>query len=203
MRVLGLFCSPRRRGNTELLLNELLRGASDGGAETERVDVCRLQAAPCRGCGTCERAGRCAIKDEMQGVYDRIDAADVVVLASPIYFYNVTAQCKVVIDRCQALWSRKYILKKEAPMKTGFFLSVGGTKGQKMFDCAILTVKYFFDAINATYGGGLLFREIDRKGEIRNHPTALREAYEAGIRLGRGSRSRNARKGGLSFQVES
>jgi multimeric flavodoxin WrbA len=119
----------------------------------------------------------------MEMVYERIYAADVIALASPIYFYTVTAQCKVLIDRCQSLWSQKYILKKTVPEKRGFFLSVGGTKGKRMFDCAVLTVRYFFDAINATYSGHLLFREIDKKGEIRHHPTALKEAYEAGMRL--------------------
>jgi multimeric flavodoxin WrbA len=187
MRVLGLFCSPRREGNTELLLDELLRGARAEAVDTEKVDACRLQIAPCSGCGKCEKTGQCAIKDQMQGVYDRIDTADVIALASPIYFYNVTAQCKVLIDRSQALWSRKYVLKRTSRPKAGFFLSVGATKGKKMFDCAILTVKYFFDAINATYSGHLLFREMDGKGEIKNHPTALREAYEAGIGLVRSS----------------
>jgi len=183
MRVLGLFCSPRRKGNTDLLLNELLRGAGEAGTETQKVDICRLQINPCSGCGSCEKTGRCVINDQMQEVYDGIDAADVIVLASPIYFYNVTAQCKLLIDRSQALWSRKYVLKQTMDSKTGFFLSVGATKGKRMFDCAILTVKYFFDAVDALYSGHLLFREIDAKGEIRNHPTALTEAYETGKRL--------------------
>ncbi len=187
MKILALFCSPRREGNTELLLDELLKGASVEGADAEKVDACRLQIAPCSGCGACETTGKCAIEDQMQGVYDQIDAADAIVLASPIYFYNVTAQCKILIDRCQALWSKKYILREKIRARKGFFLSVGGTKGKKMFDCAVLTVRYFFDAINATYSGHLFFKEIDKKGAIRNHPRALKEAYEAGIRLARGT----------------
>ena len=183
MGVLGLSCSPRRQGNTDLLLTELLRGAKDQGAVIETVDACGLHIAPCRGCGVCGRTGRCAINDEMHGIYDRINVADAIALASPIYFYNVTAQCKAVIDRCQALWSRKYILKEKTAMKHGFFLSVGATRGKRLFDCAALTVRYFFDAINATYSGHLLFREIDGKGAIRNHPTALKEAYAAGMNL--------------------
>ncbi len=183
MRILGLCCSPRKGGNTDLLLDELLRGSKDKGADTKKVDACHLQIAPCNGCGGCERTGRCVIEDGMQRIYSQIDEADMIVLASPIYFYNVTAQCKALIDRCQALWSRKYLLRKRSPMKGGFFLSVGGTKGKKMFDGAILTVRYFFDAINATYSGHLLFKEIDKKGAVKNHPTALREAYETGTRL--------------------
>lgn len=183
MRVLGLACSPRRGGNTDLLLDELLRGAREAGAETEKVDVCRLRITPCRNCGACEKTGQCRIRDEMQGLYRQIELADVVILASPIFFYGVTAQCKALIDRCQALWSRKYRLGKALPEKTGFFVSVGATRGRRLFEGAILTVKYFFYAINATYGGDLLFREVEARGEIRNHPTALQEAYEAGRRL--------------------
>jgi multimeric flavodoxin WrbA len=137
----------------------------------------------------------------MQGIYKRINAADVITLASPIYFYNVTAQCKTLVDRCQTLWSRKYVLKQPAPSKSGFFLSVGATKGKKMFDCAVLTVKYFFDAINATYSGQLLFGEIEAKGEIRNHPTALREAHEAGIGLARGCEQRNEQRESSSSEA--
>ena len=183
MKVLGLSCSPRKKGNTELLLDELLRGAKDERATTETVGVCHLCISPCRGCGVCETTGRCAIDDEMAIVYDQINTADAIVLASPIYFYNVTAQCKVLIDRCQAFWSQKYVLRGTGPQKVGFFLSVGATGGKKMFDGAILTVRYFFDAINAKCSGHLFFRGIDKKGEIRSHPTALNEAYEAGTRL--------------------
>ncbi len=202
MRVLGLLCSPRKEGNTNLLLDELLRGVRDNGAEAEKIDACRLQIGPCTGCGACERKGQCAVQDEMQMVYDRIEAVNVIVLASPIYFYNVTAQCKALIDRCQALWSRKYILKKKSPEKSGFFVSVGGTKGKKMFEGAIMTVKYFFDAINATYSGHLLFKEIDEKGEIRNHPTALREAYQTGTRLARSVEWTDAGDKASAFQME-
>jgi multimeric flavodoxin WrbA len=183
MRVLGLSCSPRREGNTDLLLNEFLRGAKDQGAVIERLYACGLHIAPCRGCGVCGRTGRCAIEDEMQEIYDQINAAHAIALASPVYFYNVTAQCKALIDRCQTFWSRKYVLKEKAAKKHGFFLSVGATRGKKMFDCVTLTVRYFFDAINATYSGHLLFRGIDEKGVIRNHPTALKEAYAAGMNL--------------------
>ncbi|MBW2059175.1 MAG: flavodoxin family protein [Deltaproteobacteria bacterium] len=186
MRVLGLSCSPRREGNTDLLLREFLRGARELGAETYRLDACSLRISPCKGCGACEKTGRCVVDDEMQRVYDRIDEAAVVALASPIYFYNVTAQCKILIDRCQALWSRKYILKMKYHAKKGFFLSVGATRGKKMFDCAVLTVKYFFDAVGAVYAGDLLFCQVEGRGEIRNHPTALRQAYEAGAGLAGG-----------------
>ena len=183
MRVLGLLCSPRKRGNTDQLLDEFLRGTRDQGADTEKIDASSLQIGPCRGCGACESRGECAITDEMQVVYDRITNADGIVVASPVYFYHLAAQCKILIDRCQAFWSQKYVLNRMIRPKSGFFLSVGATKGEKMFDGAIVTVKYFFDAINATYVGDLFVRGIDGKGAIKNHPAALSDAYEAEKKL--------------------
>jgi hypothetical protein len=93
-----------------------------------------------------------------------------------------------LIDRCQALWSRKYILKdeslgKKGKRRKGFLISVGATKGQKVFDGAILTAKYFFDVLNAEYAGELVFRGIDAKGDILKHPEAIQQAFEAGRKL--------------------
>ncbi len=124
----------------------------------------------------------------MQKIYPKLMQADHIVLASPIFFYGVTAQVKRMIDRCQALWARKYILKKssvrkECVKRKGWFLSVGGSRGAKVFEGATLTVKYFFDALNVEFAGKLTFRRIDTRGAIKEHPTALREAFEAGQRL--------------------
>jgi len=93
-----------------------------------------------------------------------------------------------LVDRCQALWAKKYLLKdpslgKESKRRKGFFISVGGTKGQRVFEGAILTAKYFFDVLNAEYKGELVFRGIDAKGDILKHPEALQQAFEAGRRL--------------------
>ncbi|MEK6528146.1 MAG: flavodoxin family protein, partial [Nitrospirota bacterium] len=95
------------------------------------------------------------------------------------------AQAKALIDRSQSLWARKYILKKKedavpGKKRLGFFISVGGTKGEHLFDGAIKTVKYFFDAINVEYAGELLFRQIGVKGEIEKHSEALKQAYQVG-----------------------
>jgi len=97
-----------------------------------------------------------------------------------------------MIDRCQALWARKYVLKK-SPVKEkgttkrkGWFLSVAGSRGAKVFEGAILTVRYFFDALNVEYTGELTFRRIDAQGAIKKHPTALKEVFRAGQRLATG-----------------
>jgi multimeric flavodoxin WrbA len=188
MKVLGLFGSPRRDGNTDLLLEETLKGVQSEGAEVERLHLADFNITPCRECLKCFDDGKCIILDDMQKIYPKLLEADIIILASPIFFYGVTAWAKALIDRCQALWSRKYILKdeflgREGKRRKGFFISVGGTKGQKVFEGAILTAKYFFDVLNAEYVGELVFREVDAKGEILNHPEALQQAFEVGRKL--------------------
>ena len=188
VRVLGLFGSPRRGGNTEILLEEVLRGAEKEGAKVERLYLSDFTITPCKECHGCDETGNCVILDDMEKIYPKLLEADVVILASPIFFYGVTAWTKALIDRSQALWVRKYLLKepslgKEGKKRKGFFISLGATKGQKVFEGSILTVKYFFDTFNADYAGDLLFRGVEAKGDILKHPEALQQAFEAGRRL--------------------
>ena len=188
MNVLGIFGSPRRGGNTELLLEEALRGAEKEGAKVERLYVSDFTITPCKECHGCDNTGNCVILDDMQKIYPKLLEADVIILASPIFFYGVTAWSKALIDRSQALWSRKYLLKdpslgKEGKKRKGFFISVGATKGPKVFEGAILTVKYFFDVLNAEYVGELVFRGVEPKGDILKHPEGLQQAFEAGRKL--------------------
>ena len=188
MKVLGLFGSPRRGGNTDILLEEALKGAEMEGAEVERLHLTDFNIIPCRECLQCSNDGKCIILDDMQKIYPKLLEADIIILASPVFFYGVTAWAKALIDRCQALWSRKYILKdeslgKEGKRRKGFLISVGGTKGQRVFEGAILTAKYFFDVLNSEYVGELVFREVDAKGDILKRPEALQQALEAGRRL--------------------
>jgi multimeric flavodoxin WrbA len=188
MKVLGLFGSPRRGGNTEILLEEALKGAEGEGAETERLYLTDLKITPCTECHGCDATGDCVILDDMQKIYPKLLEADVIILASPIFFYGVTAWAKGLIDRSQALWAKKYLVNdpsmgKRGKKRKGFFISVGATKGQKIFDGAILTVKYFFDALNTEYTGELVFRGVEGKGDILKHPEALEQARETGRRL--------------------
>jgi multimeric flavodoxin WrbA len=188
VKILGLFGSPRRGGNTELLLEETLKGAEKEGAKVKRLYLSDFTITPCKECHGCDDTGNCIILDDMEKIYPKLLEADVVILASPIFFYGVTAWAKALIDRSQALWARKYLLKdsslgKEGKKRKGFFISVGATKGQKVFEGAILTVKYFFDVLNAEYAGELVFRGVEAKGDILNHPEALQQAYEAGRKL--------------------
>jgi len=188
VKVLGIFGSPRRGGNTEILLEEALKGAEKDGANIERLYLGDFTITPCKECHGCDDTGKCILLDDMEKIYSKLLEADVVILASPIFFYGVTAWAKALIDRSQALWARKYLLKdpslgKEGKKRKGFFISVGATKGPKVFDGAILTVKYFFDVLNVEYAGELVFRGVEAKGDILKHPEALQQAVEAGRKL--------------------
>ncbi len=185
VKVLGIMGSPRVGSNTDLLLDEALRGAREQRAETEKIVVDKLKIAPCREYNGCLRDGKCVIRDDMDTVYPKLLEADVVIVASPMFFYGLTAQVKALIDRCQALWARKYVLKQEPPNsgRTGAFIGVGATRGKQLFDGSILTVKYFFQAIGVKYSEELLVRGVDERGEIKEHPGALADAFEVGRRL--------------------
>ena len=186
MEVLGIMGSPRRRSNTEILLDKALEGAAAAGAEVEKLLVSRLKISPCVEDYGCLEAGNCSIKDAMQEVYEKLLRADHVILASPIFFYGITAQAKALVDRSQALWVRKHVLKtagQDQRIRRGLFISVGATRGEKLFDGAVLTAKYFFDAIDVKYAGDLLIRGVDDRGQIEEHPTALQDAFRLGREL--------------------
>jgi len=185
LKALGIMGSPRVGSNTDLLLDEALRGARESGAETEKIVADKLKIEPCREYYGCLRDGKCVIRDDMDSIYPKLLDAGVVIVASPMFFYGLTAQVKVLIDRSQALWARKYVLKQSPPnsARKGAFIGVGATKGKQLFDGSILTVKYFFQAIGVQYSEELLVRGIDDRAEIRGHPETLANAFELGRRL--------------------
>jgi hypothetical protein len=128
VKVLGIFGSPRRGGNTDLLLEEALKGATEEGARVESIHLSDLRITPCRECLACFNDGACVIDDDMQGIYPRLLEANIVILASPIFFYGITGWAKAMVDRCQALWARKYVLhdpslKTENKRRAGFYIS--------------------------------------------------------------------------------
>ncbi len=181
MLVLGLQGSPRKNGNTAIMLSEFLRKAEELGAETMALFVPDLKITPCKECGTCETKGYCPIEDKMQDVYPLLWKADLVIMATPIFFYGPTAQLKALIDRSQALWARKYVFKLDdpgRPWRKGVLLAVGATKGKNLFEGTALTAKYFFDALGASYEGGLTYARVEAPGQIKEHPTALGDIRE-------------------------
>jgi len=174
MFVLGLQGSPRKKGNSAFLLSAVMQEAKRLGARTETVEVDRENILPCKEYVVCEKKGFCPIDDYMkQRGYTLLRQADVIVAASPIFFYNCTAQLKALIDRTQTLWARRYRLKLSDPKaknRRGFALSVAATHGKQLFDGLHLTMQYFFDAASARYYGSLTYRGIEKAGDMAKHP---------------------------------
>jgi len=190
LKILGIAGSPRRGGNTDLLLAEVMRGAASKGAEVKTIFLSQLDIAPCQHCDECFKTGECKIDDDMQMVYKELESADRIVLASPLHFLGLTAQMKAMIDRCQALWARKYKLNLpplgDRRNRKGFFISVGGRRGGNLFEAALITVKAVFASLDIEFSGKLVFSAIDEAGAIAHHPDALKQAYLAGQKLTEG-----------------
>jgi len=189
-QIVAIYGSPRRRGNTATLLNHAVKGAVDAGAQVNEIVLRDLKMSPCLEIYACKKDGRCAIKDDFHQVVDQILSARGLILASPIFFYTVSAHTKILMDRCQSLWVKKYWIDKVPfgqwePKRKGLFISVGATKGKKLFDGTLLTVKYFFDVLDAELYRSLLYRGLDFEDDVLTHPKYLEEAYEAGKALGK------------------
>jgi multimeric flavodoxin WrbA len=186
--ILAVYGSPRRKGNTSSLLMRAVNGAREAGADVKEIVLRDLAMSPCLEIYGCRQAGRCVIQDDFQTVFDQLMSCDGLMLASPIFFYTVSAQTKILMDRCQSLWVKKYWIDKKPfgpahRFRKGIFLSVGATSGKKLFDGALLTVRYFFDALDMEIWRALLYRGLDFEGDILQHPEYLEEAFLAGREL--------------------
>jgi len=182
--------SPRKGGNTELLLAEAERAvisAGHAGHKWTRFDLNAMNIKPCQDCGGCEKTGECVLKDDMVQIYQAIRDADRIILASPVFFFALSAQAKAMIDRCQAFWCDKYLLKRTLPEGTfgrkGLLLLVGGMKKEIGIQCSEATARAFFRTISVPQHETLGFLEIDEKGSILKHETALEDTYRAAERL--------------------
>jgi len=190
MNILAFNGSPRKGGNSQMLLTEAVRGAQERGAQVTVYNLNDLKIRPCQNCGGCDNTALCVIPDDMQTIHRDIRTADRIILASPIFFFGLSAQTKLMIDRCQAFWAEKYVHKKPIPPgefgRKGLLLLVGGMKldaKNKGFTCAEVTARAFFRTVNIQEHATLFYDSVDEKGAIARHPTALKEAYEAGRAL--------------------
>jgi multimeric flavodoxin WrbA len=186
--IAAIYGSPRRKGNTSVLLNHAVSGVREAGAEVTEIVLRDLKMSPCLEIYGCKNDGHCVIKDDFREVESLLQGVDGMILASPIFFYAVSAHTKILMDRCNSRWVKKYWIDKKPsgqltyPRK-GVFISVGSTFGKKMFDGAILSVKYFMDALDMELWKTLAYRGIESEGQILDHPAYLRNAHEIGKSL--------------------
>ena len=185
MKVLGIYGSPRKGGNSDQLLDKALEGARSAGAETTSIYARELKMSGCLECGGCDKTGKCVVEDDMQSVYPLLKDSDIIFLASPIFFYGVPAQAKALIDRSQASWSKRILEKTSEQRKTydsgkGYLIAAGATRGENLFEGTILTAKYFYDALDMNYEGGIFFRMLEHKSAVKGNPETLQEATNLG-----------------------
>lgn len=186
--IVAIYGSPRRKGNTATLLNEAVQGARKAGAEVQEFVLRDLKLSPCLEIYGCLQAGECRIQDDFQKVRDQILAAGGLMLASPVFFYTVSAHTKMLMDRFQSLWVKKYWVDKipahqETPRRKGLLIAAGATKGKKLFDGILLSMKYFFDVLDMQLWQTLLYRNLDFEADVLKHPAYLEQAYTAGRSL--------------------
>jgi putative NADPH-quinone reductase len=187
-RVMGLAGSPRRQGNTEILLDQFLSGAEAAGAEVHKVLVPTLEVAGCISCGGCRGSGVCVVQDEFQEINRQLVESDVIAVASPLFFWNGPAALKALIDRGQSQWARKFVVKKPLPptpaghsKRRGVFFCVGADP-RAYVEGAMWTVRSFFRVYEAAYWEERFYSPVEGRGAIREHPTAVTEARELGRR---------------------
>ena len=188
-RVLGIAGSPRRNGNSEKLLDSALAGVAEADPEADirKLVLNELDITPCQNCGFCSGTGVCQFRDadDMKDIYQALDDSDRFVIASPIFFANVSAQLRAMIDRCQAIWSRKYLLKKKHSNldRKALFLCCAGSRHNRFFKCALQVISAWCVTLDIELGSELFYPSIDARGDIEKHSTALSEALKAGKAL--------------------
>lgn len=188
MRITAIYGSPRKDGNTDKLLKKFVQGVRDEGAEVVEFFLRDMNISPCREIYGCRKDGRCVIRDDFQIIADEMLKSNAIVVATPVFFYSVSAYTKAFIDRCQSLWVKKYWIDqvpfgKDEAKRLGVVISVGATSGKRLFDGILLTMRYFFDAVGAKLWATLFYRGLDDKDDVLNHPEYLQEAYAKGQEL--------------------
>ncbi len=182
MLALGLQGSPRKNGNTSYLLSAFMNELEKLGAQIKVIKAGEKEIMPCIECSVCEKEGFCPLDDDMNPeIYPLLHKADIIVVATPIFFYSAPAQLKALIDRSQTLWARRYKLKLNDPnqkWRRGFLLALGATKDKNLFEGLTLTIKYFLDAVGASLEGSLTYRQIENPGDMEKHTSVLKEVKE-------------------------
>jgi multimeric flavodoxin WrbA len=179
-RILGIAGSPRRHGNSDRLLDEALAGARAAGAEVDLLVVSAAGISPCRGCNACSAAGVCVVRDGMQDVYPRIDAADGFIVASAVYFATVPAVLKALYDRCQPYWAKRFVLGRPLERRRpGALLLAGGGGDPYGHECAATTTRSVFAVLGIDYIAELAI-QADSPSDAGGRPEELARARGIG-----------------------
>lgn len=174
-KVLVISASPRKGGNSDILCDEFIRGAKDAGNDTEKIFLKDKKINYCTGCGFCNTNNytACSQKDDMDGILDKMVEADVIVMATPVYFYTMNGQMKTFIDRCCARYT--HITDKDF-----YFIATAADDRQAALEKTFDGFRGFTDCLDNVREAGLIYGAgVWQKGEVKN-TDALKEAYEKG-----------------------
>lgn len=193
MKVCGIVGSPKKNGNVDLLVSQVLKGAGSQGAETQKIYLNELHIKPCQSCGVDPYPKYCLFDDDMKMVYDALESCDVIVIGSPVYFDTVSAQTKLMIDRVNCLMP--YVKRPDGSCgferrikkrKTGVFVAVAGVDQE--FNTILTTVKGFFNWANVELVETILyFHDDDEVGGVKNNKERMSCAFEVGTRIAKNS----------------
>ena len=174
MDILILSGSPRKGGNTDLLVEAFVKGVSQK-HHVEVVSVHDYKVNPCMGCNACfvSKNNTCVQKDDIPIIYEKMAHADILVIASPVYFYGLSAQLKAVIDRCHNPIRDTFKIKKTS------LLLVGAATLPELFDSILTQYQLCLNFFKLEDAGRVLVRGVKDKGDIKN-TNALNEAFELG-----------------------
>jgi multimeric flavodoxin WrbA len=171
MKILGIVCSPRKSGNTEILVEEALANAKALGAKIELEFIADKNIAPCDGCESCSVTGRCNVEDDMQELYSKLMEADGIILGTPVYFWGMTAQAKALLDRT-------FIFRKERPLRNKIAGIVVVARRRGVSETLGALLNYFY--IQKMTVAGDVIAYADKRGEVRQNKLAMDEAKELG-----------------------
>jgi len=176
-KVLVLSGSARKGGNSDLLCDQFVKGAKEAGHQVEKISIGNKKIAPCKGCYYCENHnGLCATNDDMAVILDKIQAADVLVLASPVYFYSINAQMKAVIDRCVARW-------QQIENKEFYYILTSAEDSKTVMNGSLECFRGFADCLEGSQEKGVLLgKGVYEKGEVKDKPI-FKKAYEMGRKV--------------------
>lgn len=172
-KVLILSGSPRKNGNSDILCDEFARGAAEAGNHVEKIRVSEKNIGFCRACYACRGTGVCAIKDDMAEVLRKMIDADVLVLASPVYFYSIDAQLKALIDRTVARWL-------DVKNKEFYYIVTAADSGKEAAETTLACFRGYADCVDGAIEKGVIYgMGVYEKGKVKD-TAAMKEAYEMG-----------------------
>lgn len=196
--VLGIAGSPRRHGNSDRLLEAALEGAEGAGARTEVLVASTSGVRPCLGCNACSLTGECVLNDGAS-LYRAIDAADALIVASPVFFATVPAVLKTVIDRMQPYWARTHVLGQEPPRRRPGAVLLARSGGDPFgFDAADATIRSVFAVLGVDVVAEVRVEGVDRPADLSVRPDALEQAHAAGRQVAEATVQRRAASGDRS-----